>query len=228
MATSSLALRVATSGDPRCTQASCSRMLASSNRCGFSPAWRMRVLEERLVRARGAACHHHAVQPVLEDRRRDLLLRVLRAGVQVVFGVDHARQGPGVLDHVGHVDHAADVDPAVADEHADARLLVRSRPAPAGTPSRCVRVPRASASSAEACAAAQLASMTVSGMSLGSLKAPATKMPGREVCGGLECRRLGKAELVQAHAQATRPVPVAASAGLQPDREHHQVEFLFV
>ena len=54
----------------------------------------------------------------------DLLLRILRTGVEIFLDKGHALEAPGVFDHFGHLDHPSDVDPAVADENADPGLLV--------------------------------------------------------------------------------------------------------
>ena len=57
------------------------------------------------------------------DNFFDLLLGIRGAGVEVLGGKRHVGKGLGVGDHLGHVDHRADVDPAVTNEHADARRL---------------------------------------------------------------------------------------------------------
>ena len=42
------------------------------------------------------------------------------AGEQELLGVFHVGEGLGVLDHRGHIDNRADVEPAIADKDADA------------------------------------------------------------------------------------------------------------
>ena len=88
------------------------------------PGFAERVLEDGLVGARRAAGDHHAVELVLLDLLADEREAVAGAGVHGVGGVDHAGQRLRVLGDVLDVDDAGDVAAAVADEDADARLLV--------------------------------------------------------------------------------------------------------
>jgi hypothetical protein len=81
------------------------------------------LLKQRLVGARRARGHHHAVDLLLLDDLLDVVLVVLRAGEQVVFHMHHVRQGAGVVAHRRHIGHAADIDAAVAHEHTDAHRL---------------------------------------------------------------------------------------------------------
>ncbi len=82
-----------------------------------------------------------------------------------------------------HVNRARDVDPAMADEHANPRLFIRHIML-----SRIglfvMRVLRACDSSSMDMEAAALAWVTVFGYILGFLEAPATKTPGRDVSSG--------------------------------------------
>ena len=82
-----------------------------------------RVAEQRLVGARRARRDDDPVEAVLGDLLADSGLRVARAGVEVFLGVDDVWEPAGVLRYRGHVDDPADVPAAVADEHADPRLL---------------------------------------------------------------------------------------------------------
>ena len=95
---------------------------------GVQPRLAECILEQRLVSARRARGHHHAVQPILLDPLPDALLRVLGAGVEIVLGVGYSGQGPGVLHHLGHVHHRADVDAAMTDENAHPWLLIGDVP----------------------------------------------------------------------------------------------------
>ena len=91
----------------------------------IQPGLAQRVSEERLVGPGRTRRDENAVEVVLLDRLLDLLRAVGGAGVEVLLGIDDVRQGPGKLHGLGHVDDPADIAPAVADEHADPRLLVR-------------------------------------------------------------------------------------------------------
>ena len=62
------------------------------------------------------------------DDIQNLALGVSGAGEQVLVGHDHLRQGGHVFGEGRDVDHAADVDAAVADEDADPRLLALDVP----------------------------------------------------------------------------------------------------
>ena len=84
-----------------------------------------RLLEQGLVGPRRAGGDDHPVQAVLLDRLLDLLLGILRAGVEIFVHVHHVGKRAGVLLHAGDVDDPADVDPAVADEDADPGRLPR-------------------------------------------------------------------------------------------------------
>ena len=77
-------------------------------------------MEQGLVRARGAACHHHAVQAMFFDLLGDVPDAVLRAGVEVVFGMNNMRQPGGKLGHLGYIQIPAYVRPTVTykDTHA--------------------------------------------------------------------------------------------------------------
>ena len=89
------------------------------------------LLEHGHVGPGGAGGHHHPVELVLLDEIQNLTLGVRGAGEQVLVGHRHPRQGGDVFGEGRDVDDAADVDAAVADEDADARLLARRHPAPA-------------------------------------------------------------------------------------------------
>jgi hypothetical protein len=75
-----------------------------------------------------AGSHHHPVEPVLLDHLPHGLQRVGGAAEGVVVGIGHPRQSPGIVAHLLHVHHPGDVDPAVADEDADAGLLLGNIP----------------------------------------------------------------------------------------------------
>ena len=172
------------------------------------PGLAQRVLEERLVRARRAARHDHPVQRVFHDRGRDLLLRVLRAGVE-----DCARRTPHPAGSLAYSTTSGTLTtPPMLIPQWQTKTPMRgasSATSRSGGYDRLAafRLPRASASSAEARAAAQLASITVSGMSFGSANAPATNTPGREVPAGWKSGDFGEAVLVQASHPAARPEP---------------------
>ena len=53
-----------------------------------------------------------------------LLLVVLRTGVETVFAVDNTWKVLGEINHVRHVNDAANIDSAMADKHSDSRRLV--------------------------------------------------------------------------------------------------------
>ncbi len=108
-----------------CTQESWLRMLAISKRYLFKPA------SIKVSRNRGSWVM--GVQAATTTRLRlcssmisgHTDLGVLGAGEQVVFHVDHVGQRLGVFRQRRHVDDAADVDAAVADEHPDAGGVFR-------------------------------------------------------------------------------------------------------
>ena len=81
--------------------------------------------EQGLVGDGGASRHHHPVEVVFLDDPGHVDLGVLGAGEQVVFHVGHVGQRLGVFRQLRHVDDAADVDAAVADEHPDAGGVFR-------------------------------------------------------------------------------------------------------
>jgi hypothetical protein len=87
------------------------------------PGGLQRFPEERLVRPGCAGGDNDPVQPVLVDEAAQAALGVLGAGEEGVVHMDHVRKGLGRLGNGAHVDHPGDVDPAGADEDADARRL---------------------------------------------------------------------------------------------------------
>ena len=78
-----------------------------------------RFLKERLMGARRAGGDHHPVQMMLIDCLFDLLLRILRTGIEVFIHVFHVRQRAGIFLHLGDVNDPADVDSAVTHKDAD-------------------------------------------------------------------------------------------------------------
>ncbi len=74
------------------------------------------LLEEPLMGPGRAGGDDDPREPLLLDHLAHLDGRILGAGEEVVRGIDHVGQGLGVLHDGRDVDHAADVDPAVADE----------------------------------------------------------------------------------------------------------------
>ena len=84
------------------------------------------ALEERLVRAGGAGCHHHAIDPVLLDLILHPFEIVHGAGPLALIGPGHVVQGPGVRHHLGHVHDPGDVRAAVADKDTDADVVSHS------------------------------------------------------------------------------------------------------
>ena len=80
-------------------------------------------LEHGHVGPGAAGSHHHPVEFVFLDEIQDLALGVGGAGEQVLVGHRYPWQGGHVFGEGRDVDHAADVNAAVADEDADAGLL---------------------------------------------------------------------------------------------------------
>ena len=83
-----------------------------------------RFSEHRFVGSWRTGRHDDPVQFVLLDGILDFCLSVLRAGIEVVLDMDDIFQRLCILPDLGHVDDAADIDPAVADEYANPGFLV--------------------------------------------------------------------------------------------------------
>ncbi len=81
------------------------------------------VAEERLQGPRRAGRDDDPIEAVLLDGVGDLLGGVRRAGEELIGGVDHVRQGKGVLHRGGDPHDPADVGAAVAHEDADLGTL---------------------------------------------------------------------------------------------------------
>src|SRR3990172_3902213 len=88
------------------------------------------LLEQGLMGERRTACHDHPVQVVLSYSLGNCADRVLRAGIEHVFCMDHVRQGSGICAHRGHIQEAANVRTTVADEHSYPGRLCRDIPLP--------------------------------------------------------------------------------------------------
>ncbi len=86
------------------------------------------LLEQRFVGAGRAGGHHDAVQMVLLHRLFDLLLGILRAGVEVFLHVDNIFQFLGEFLYLRDIDYATNVDPTMADEDPNVGLLPRNIP----------------------------------------------------------------------------------------------------
>ena len=142
------------------------------------------LLEHGHVGPGAAGSHHHPVELVFLDEIQDLALGVGGTGEQVLVGHRHPRQGGHVFGEGRDVDHAADVNAAVADEDADAGLLALDVRLRRQLFDLRAAVPRAAANSSPAAAAAAEASITDWGISLGPWKAPQTKIPSRLVVTG--------------------------------------------
>jgi len=82
------------------------------------------LLKERFVGPGGAGGDDHPVQPVFPDLFLEHLLGVLRAGIEAVGMIDHPLHAFGGLLDLGHIDHRADIDAAMADKDADADLIL--------------------------------------------------------------------------------------------------------
>ncbi len=82
------------------------------------------LLKQGLVGPGRTRGNHDPVEPMFLDGFPYPLLGILRAGVEVLIGEHHAGEGTGVLHHLGDVHEAADIDPTVADEDADAWLPI--------------------------------------------------------------------------------------------------------
>ena len=78
--------------------------------------------------ARRAGCYHHPVESVFLNLLGDALLGILRAGVQIVFSIDHTRQRAGFFDHLGDIYYRSDVDATVTNKHSNARRFVGDIP----------------------------------------------------------------------------------------------------
>ena len=75
--------------------------------------------ENRLVGTRRASRHHDPVEPVLADGVFNGPLRNIGAGKPLVGGVGDVRQVGRFGSELMDIDHAGNIRPAVADEHAD-------------------------------------------------------------------------------------------------------------
>ncbi len=78
-----------------------------------------RVLEERLMGSRSARGNNDPIQFVFFDDLLKQLLGILRAGVEIVIGIDDMGECPGILYDGRDIDHAGDIDSAVTDEGAN-------------------------------------------------------------------------------------------------------------
>ncbi len=71
-----------------------------------------------------AGRHHHPVELVLLDDLFHLILGILRAGKQILLGMDHVGQGFGIFGYPFDIHHAGDVHPAVTDENPYPGVLI--------------------------------------------------------------------------------------------------------
>ena len=180
------------------------------------------VLKQRLVGQRRTGGDHDPVEPQFPRLLRDVLDRILRTGVQVVLGVHYPRQARRVLRHRRHVEEAADVGPAMADENADARFLR------AHVPLRRIRhLPRASPASRGHDRPSSRRRAAGLDHRFGDVLRFAERPHGEDSRTArlqrLEGKRATEPVLVQFHAQ---PPPQFAHSlrNLHPHGEHHQVK----
>ena len=140
--------------------------------------------------------------------------------------MNHVAQGQGVFDDPRHVDHAADVGAAAADEDADLRfflgdVLLRRVYAFLGQPS----APRLQQ------LAGQGAGRARGHHRLGNVHRPLEGAADENArAAGLDrVDRVGLAEalLVELDAELLRKL-LRILGRVQPDRQHHQFEFLFL
>ncbi len=185
-------------------------------------AFAQRVPEQRLVRSRGAGSHDHAVETLLTDGVRYLRGRVGGTDEQSLFRVNDIVQGQGVVDHPGHVDHAADVGTAVAHEDADPGLLLGDIPLHRvdpilGQPTPAVVEELTALRAGPAGRHHRLRDVD------GSLEGPADEDAG---AGGLHgVHRVGLAESVRVELDAECPGEVLGiGRRAHAHREHHHVE----
>ena len=98
-------------------------MFAISNRYLFKPPSRM-VSWKRGSWVRGTAGRYYdPVKVFLLDSLDHLFLRVGGTGIEVLFGMDHIRNGFGIFNDCGDIHHTSDIGTAAADKDADSRFL---------------------------------------------------------------------------------------------------------
>ena len=181
-----------------------------------------RIAEDRFVGSRRAGGDDDAIQAILVDPPLDLLLVVVSAGIDAVLGEGHVGEVAGVLDDGIHRDDGGDVAATVADEHADARRLIRDvvfgwivlAPDP--------RIPcwRQQCHGAGGCGACLHHGV---GDVLGFLEGTADEDARPRSIERAELTRVCEAPLVQFDADLLGLL-AKARAGLETEREHHHVE----
>ncbi|OPY06354.1 MAG: hypothetical protein A4E66_02235 [Syntrophus sp. PtaB.Bin001] len=92
---------------------------------GIQPGLPQGLPEKGFVSLGSAGRHHDPVEPVFFNLFLDLREAGIRAGVHRVGGDGHIGIAGNRCGHLFDVDRRGDVDPAVADEHADTRLFIR-------------------------------------------------------------------------------------------------------
>ena len=93
---------------------------------GIQPHLVYRLLEKRLVGARGTRGHNHAIDAVLLYNLLHRFLGILGAGEHVAPGIDDVRQSLGILTDCFHVDGAGDVDTTVANKDTNPWRVARN------------------------------------------------------------------------------------------------------
>jgi len=82
------------------------------------------VAEGGFVETRGARRHHHPIQLMLYNILLQEGLPGVGAHIAIIFCYHHAGKGGGIFRHRFTVHGACDIEPAVADIHADSDLPV--------------------------------------------------------------------------------------------------------
>ncbi len=182
------------------------------------------VHENALVGLGGAGGHHHPVEAVFGDRLLHQLLGVLAAGEEVLAGKHHVRQRARVFHHRFHIHDAGDVDAAVADEDADARLLGADVDLGGG-----LHLPGQGVAAGRQKPAGQAGGGAGFGDRPGDVLRPlehaAGENPRTGGGHGQKRRRDGEAVFVDVDAETLGELP-GFLRHLQADREHHHVEGL--
>ena len=89
----------------------------------IEPCVTQRVSEQRLMGSRCAGGHHHAIEAVLFDGGLNFLELIGGAGKHAIGGIGYIGQRVCILGDGRDVNHTGNIDAAMTDKDADARLF---------------------------------------------------------------------------------------------------------
>ncbi len=81
-------------------------------------------LKKRFMGPWGTGCDDHTVQLLILDGLFDLLLRILRAGIEIFRVVGHIFHTTCVLCYLWTINNRTDIDTTVADKNTDTHLVI--------------------------------------------------------------------------------------------------------